>query len=196
MRLVQGIGGEDHFRGRADAAIVLIAYGDYECPLCARANRAMTELFAEAADDVCFVVRHFSLSLIHPRAMLAAQAAEAAGAQGRFWAMHEKLLENQDALMVCHLAEYARLLGLDVARFSRDLRSGVHLDKIERDFRSGLASGVNATPTYFLDGKRVDGAWSEGKLLRLVRERQGRRQASAGAHVQSARTMPRSSIEG
>ena len=183
MKLTQPIGGDDHLKGRADAPIVLVAYGDYECPLCARANRAVREILAEAADEVCFVARHFSLSLIHPRAMLAAQAAEAAGAQGRFWAMHEKLLEKQDALMLGHLAEYARLLELDVARFSRDLRSGVHLHKIERDFRSGLASGVNATPTFFLDGQRVDGAWSDGKLLRLVRERRGRRQASAGAHV-------------
>jgi protein-disulfide isomerase len=183
MTLTQPIGGDDHLKGRADAALVLVAYGDYECPLCARANRALCEVLADAADDICFVARHFSLSLIHPRAMLAAQAAEAAGAQGRFWAMHEKLLENQGALMIGHLAEYARLLELDVQRFSRDLRSGVHLHKIERDFRSGLASGVNATPTFFLDGQRVDGAWSEGRLLGLLRERRGRRRASVGAHL-------------
>lgn len=180
---MEPIGGEDHFRGRADAPTVLIAYGDYECPLYARANRVVDEVLADAVDEVCFIVRHFSLSLIHPRAMLAAQAAEAAAAQGRFWSMHEMLLEHQDALMVGHLAEYARLLGLDVARFSRDLRSGTHLHKIERDFRSGLTIGVNATPTFFLDGRRIDGAWADGKLLRLVRERRGRPATSAGAHV-------------
>ncbi len=171
MEHSQPNGAQDHVLGRPDAPVTLVQYGDYERPLCARAHEIVSDVLERAGDEVRLIARHFSLALIHPRAHLAAQAAEAAGAQGKFWPMHAKLFRHQDALMVAHLIEYARELGLDVGRFAADLRSGTHLPKIERDLRAGVRCGVNAVPTLFLGDRRVDGNWDATKLLALIRDR-------------------------
>ena len=189
MKLTQPIGSEDHVLGRADASMVLVVYGDYECALSARANRVVHQVLAEAPDDMCFVVRHFSLSLIHPRAMLAAQAAEAAAAQGRFWGMHQKLLENQDALEATSpntLAGSASTSSASRAIFA----AASTFTRSSATFVRASRAASTRRPTLFLDGERVDGAWSDNKLLHHVRERR----AEAGEQTSSYTCSRQTSI--
>jgi len=114
--------------------------------------------------SVRFVFRHFPLTQLHAHALVAAEAAEAAGAQGRFWDMHDLLFEQQPALTPSDLVEYANVLGLDVDRFIREIRSELHLDKVKSDFRSGVHSGVAGTPTFFIDGQRFEADWGPDSL--------------------------------
>lgn len=138
----------DHAQGPADAAVTLVTYGDFECPYCAEAYRAVGQL-REEMDDVQFVFRHFPLD-VHPHAWQAAEAAEAAAAQGMFWEMHDLLYENRDALETDDLRGYAEQLGLDVDYFTRELEQDTSTDQVQEDVLSGARSGVNGTPTFFL----------------------------------------------
>ena len=147
----------DHVLGPETAAVNLVEYGDYECPFCGAAHGVTKQLVQEFGDDLRFVFRHFPLTQIHPHAALAAEAAEAAGAQGGFWRMHDLLFENQDRLSPQDVLVYARMLGLDLDRFMSDLRDHVHAPKVREDFRSGVRSGVNGTPTFFINGERYEG---------------------------------------
>lgn len=165
----------DHIIGPADAAVTLVEYGDFECPHCRQASLILDTLLESTPRDVRLVFRHSPLSQIHPHAQQAAEAAEAAGAQGRFWEMHELLFENQDALDEADLSEYAAQVGLDLPRFVRDLASGAFKDRVREDFLSGVASGVNGTPTFFIDDVRYDGPWDLESLGRLVAASAGRR---------------------
>ncbi|HTB78933.1 MAG TPA: thioredoxin domain-containing protein [Polyangiaceae bacterium] len=158
-RLAIPVGADDHVLGRVDAPVTLCEYGDYECPHCARAHAVTAELLRRRTNDMRFAFRHFPLRRLHPHAGSAAQAAEAAASQGQFWPMHSMLFEHQDALEPEDLLSYARALDLDVARFAQELQGGVHLPRIERDFRSGARSGVNGTPTFFVNDERLDGPW-------------------------------------
>jgi len=158
-RLTMPVGPDDHVLGRSDAPVTLCEYGDYECPHCGRAHAVTAELLRQRANDVRFAFRHFPLTRIHPHAGSAAQAAEAAGSQGQFWPMHSMLFEHQDALEPEDLLSYARALDLDIPRFVQELRAGVHMPRIQRDFRSGARSGVNGTPTLFINDERLDGPW-------------------------------------
>ena len=146
----------DHRLGAAaDARVVVTAFGDYECPYSRRLDRLVREELVDAhAGEVAYVFRHFPLEKIHLRALDAALAAEAAGAQGRFWDMHALLYDNQRDLDRSELAGFAERLNLDVKRFTRDLDERVYVDRVRGDLRSGVGSGVQSTPTAFLNGQR------------------------------------------
>jgi protein-disulfide isomerase len=169
------VGPEDHVLGRPDAPVTLLEYGDYQCPACGRAHVVLGELLQRAGDVTRLVFRNFPLTQLHPRARDAAQAAEAAASQGRFWPMHSMLFENQHALGPEALLSYARALDLDLPRFVDELQRGAHLPRIQRDVRAGVRSGVNGTPTFFIDGERLDGAWDLDVLLDAVSVRNDRR---------------------
>jgi protein-disulfide isomerase len=160
----------DHVRGPADAPVTLVEYGDFECPHCGRAEPAVRELLQTFESDVRFVFRHLPLRDVHEHAQLAAEASEAAGAQGMFWEMHDLLYERQDALGLDEILRYAGDLGLDVDRFSEELQSGRHALRVARDIESADVSGVAGTPTFFVNGRRHYGAYDEMTLLSLVRE--------------------------
>jgi len=149
-------------QGNPHAPLSLVEYGDYECPYCGRAYRIVKALQEALGDELLFAWRNFPLSQVHPHALRAAAAAESAGLQDRFWEMHDMLFEHQDALDDAHLLAYAELLGLDVERFARDLDSDGIAERVRADFLSGARSGVNGTPTFFVNGKRVMNRSVEG----------------------------------
>jgi Na+/H+ antiporter NhaA len=159
----------DHVRGPHDAPVTLVEYGDYECPYCGQAEHVIRELLVSFGDDLCYVWRHLPLSDVHPHAQMAAEAAEAAGAQGAFWEMHDTLLEHQDALRPIDLGHYAEQLGLDVDRFWDELRRRVHAPRVAEDVASADASGVTGTPTFFINSRRHHGAYDIETLTEAVR---------------------------
>ena len=158
----------DHASGPADAPVTLVEYGDYECPHCGRAFPIVHEVRKRLGKRLRFVFRNFPLSQAHPHAEHAAEAAEAAAAQGRFWAMHDALFTDQEALADRDLVARARSMGLDVARFESELRESVWAKRVSGDFRSGVRSGVNGTPTFFINGTRYDGSWDLDSLLEAI----------------------------
>jgi len=179
----------DHVRGAADASVTLLEYGDFECPHCGEAEPAAR---AELADDqdLRFVWRHLPLPDVHPRAQLAAEAAEAAGEQDRFWEMHDVLMDHQEALTPRDLLGYADDLGLDVDRFRESLGRHEHVDRVARDVASADSSGVSGTPTFFVNGRRHHGAYDEESLRRAIKVARARQSASLGAGRRQA--QPRS----
>lgn len=169
----------DHIRGAPDAPVTLLEYGDYECPYCGQAEEVVRELLSSFGDDLRYVWRHLPLNDVHPSAQLAAEAAEAAGAQGAFWPMHDVLLAHQDELRPMHLRHYAEELGLDIDRFRDDLRRRAHLPRIADDVSSADASEVAGTPTFFINGRRHQGAYDVGALTAAVRAARARARVSA-----------------
>jgi protein-disulfide isomerase len=163
-KLTLPVSERDHFQGSPEAPVTLVEYGDYECPFCGQAHFVVQELQEQLGDVMCFVFRNFPLTSVHPHAQHAAEAAEAAGAQGVFWEMHDFLFENQDALDDRHLLAYAAELGRDLAHFTRDLTEHRFAGRVREDFLSGVRSGVNGTPTFFINGLRYDGACDVGSL--------------------------------
>jgi Na+/H+ antiporter NhaA len=157
----------DHIRGAQDALVTLVEYGDFECPYCGQAEPRVRELLADVG-DLRYVWRHLPLTDVHPRAQLAAEAAEAAARQGAFWPMHDRLLQHQDQLGPKDLRHHAEQLGLDVARFLDDLREHVAADRVADDVESADLSGVAGTPTFFLNGHRHLGAYDLESLTRAV----------------------------
>jgi protein-disulfide isomerase len=155
----------DHIKGPADAPVTLLEYGDYECPYCGAAYPIVKEVQARMGDRLRFVFRNFPISTSHPHAERAAEAAEAAAAQGRFWQMHDVLFENQKRLRDQDLHRYAEEVGLDVERFDQELAGRVHADRVHEDFLSGVRSGVNGTPTFYINGKRHDDSYDVETLL-------------------------------
>jgi protein-disulfide isomerase len=151
----------DHVAGWLDAPVVLVEYGDFECPHCGRAHPIVKEAQKRLGKELALVYRNFPLAEIHPHAPLAAEAAEAAGAQQQFWAMHDTLFEHQDALEQEDFLVYAQAVGLDVTRFARDITGGAYTKKVRDDFRGGVLSDVNGTPTFFINGVRFDGSWED-----------------------------------
>jgi protein-disulfide isomerase len=150
--------------------VTLVEYGDFECPHCGMAYPIVQSIQRKLGDRLRVVYRHFPLKEAHPHAQHAAEAAEAAAAQGAFWEMHDALFERQHALEDEDLARYARELGLDAARVARELEAGTHARAVRDDFRSGVRSGVNGTPTFFVNGERYDGAWAdEVSFVRALR---------------------------
>jgi protein-disulfide isomerase len=156
-RLAAPVGGQDHVQGVASAETTLVEYGDFECPYTRRARPVVRRLRQEFGNRLLFVFRNFPLTRIHPHAQAAAEAAEAAAAQGHYWEMHDMLFDNQRALEDEDLRRYASELGLDMARFGRELAEHAHAHRLNEDVRSGLKSGVQGTPTFFVDGLRHDG---------------------------------------
>lgn len=164
-RLTVPIGPHDHVLGAPTASVTLLEYGDYECPFCGAAHPVVKEVLRTMGDELRFAYRHFPLSGIHPHARQAAEAAEAAGAQGRFWEMHDVLFANQDRLTLTDLVGYAQGLGLDLDRFTLELESGAHAPRLREHFLSGVRSGVNGTPTFFVNGIRHNGGYDLESLL-------------------------------
>ena len=158
----------DHIRGAADAPVTLLEYGDFECPYCGMAEPIVRELLGDFG-DVRYVWRHLPLNDVHPHAQLAAEAAEAAAAQGRFWEMHDLLLAQQGALRHADVLGYAEQLGLDMTRFSRDLNEHVAAGRVASDVDSADLSGVSGTPTFFVNGRRHHGAYDIETLSAAVR---------------------------
>jgi protein-disulfide isomerase len=168
-RLTPPAGPKDHSQGPADAPITLVEYGDYECPHCGRAHPIVKAVQRRLGDQLRFVFRHFPLSAAHPDAEPAAETAEMAADQGKFWEMHELLYGNQDALEPEDLVGYAERLGLDPKWAAEALRQHTYGERVRASFLSGVRSGVNGTPTFFINGIRHDGAWDEESLLEAIR---------------------------
>ena len=158
----------DHIRGPQEAPVTVVEYGDFECPFCGRAEPAIRELLA-GFGDVRYVWRHLPLTDVHPHAQLAAEAAEAAAAQGAFWEMHDVLLRHQDALRPADLVGYASALDLNVERFARDLRKHVYTSRVAEDVDTADLGGVSGTPTFFVNGQRHNGAYDIDSLSQAVR---------------------------
>jgi protein-disulfide isomerase len=165
MSLRPPVSASDHRAGSGEAPVTLVEYGDYECPHCGRAHPIVQEVRKRMGRRLAFVFRHFPLSSVHPHAEHAAEAAEAAAAQGRFWEMHDAIFARQDALTDGDLVERARRLGLDSGRVQQELLAGVHAGHVRHDFESGVRSGVNGTPTFFINGRRHDASWDAETLL-------------------------------
>ena len=151
--------------GRETAPLTLLEYGDYECPYCGAAHPSVKQVLQVLGDDLVFAYRHFPLTQIHPHAGGAAEAAEAAGVQGRFWPYHDLLFEHQDRLSTRDLVGYAEQLGLDVERFVSDLKQHKYAPRVREDFVSGVRSGVNGTPTFFANGLRHNGGYDPETLV-------------------------------
>jgi protein-disulfide isomerase len=155
----------DHIQGPADAPVTLVQYGDYECPYCGAAYPIIKEVQARMGGRLRFVFRNFPITTSHPHAEQAAEAAEAAASQGKFWPMHDLLYENQKSLREQDLRVYAEQLGLDVELFDKELAEHVHADRVHEDFMSGVRSGVNGTPTFYINGARHDDSYEIQTLL-------------------------------
>jgi protein-disulfide isomerase len=160
----------DHIQGPDMAPVTLVEYGDYECPYCGEAYPIIKNIQADIGNKLRFVFRNFPVTQVHPHAQHAAEAAEAAGAQNKFWEMHDYLYEHQDALDDNHLRRYASALGMDVLRFDREMAEHVHASRVREDFMSGIRSGVNGTPTFYINSVRYDDSWDEETLLSAINE--------------------------
>jgi protein-disulfide isomerase len=168
MSLKPEIGPADQTQGNEQAAIKLVEYGDYQCPYCADAYPVIKEIQSTFGDQILFVFRNFPLQESHKYANIAAQAAEAAGKQGKFWEMHDAIYENQQQLNDDYLDSLAEKLGLDMEQFEWDLNSEEITNKVEDDFESGVRSGVNGTPSFFINGTKFDGGALD--LLQVLKE--------------------------
>lgn len=158
----------DHTQGPADAPLTLVEYADYECPDSRRAWPVIKALQRRFGPRLRYVFRHFPLKQVHEQAEHAAEVAEAAAAQQKFWEMHDRLFERQFALDDVYLIEYAGELGLDAARVERELAEHLHLPRVRADFASGLKSGVKGTPIFFVNGVRFRGPWDEEILAQAL----------------------------
>jgi protein-disulfide isomerase len=166
--LTQPVGPDDHALGPANAPITLVEYGDYQCPECRLAYLILTDVLQEMGDGVRFVFRNFPVSEEYPHALAAACAAESVavhGGEDAFWTMHDLLYENQDALQEDDLLEYAAASGVDPIAVADDLSSGATSERVQRDIGSGVRSGVRHPPTFFVNGRRFDGDWTDPVAL-------------------------------
>jgi protein-disulfide isomerase len=170
-QLTPSVGSDDHSLGPVDATVTLVEYADYECPYCGEAEQIVGDIRQQLGERFRFVFRNFPLIDTHPHALQAAEAAEAAGLQGKFWEMHDLLFEHQRHLDATHLAQYARQLGLDLDRFERDMAQHTTYPRIQADLESGENSGVDQTPSFFIDGERFEGDWESDDLLEALERR-------------------------
>jgi protein-disulfide isomerase len=162
--------GSDHIRGSINAPITIVEYGDYECPYTGRAYPVVQELIKQFGDQIYFVFRNFPLSDIHPHAQHASEAAEAAAGQDKFWQMHDYLFEHQKALDDNHLLEYAKKVGLDIDRFKKEMSKHVYAPIINKSLKSGIDSGVEGTPTFFVNGVRYEDSWDFDTFSSFLKE--------------------------
>jgi protein-disulfide isomerase len=167
-RLRQPMTDDDHVLGSPDAPVELVEYGDYQCPFCRAAHSTVHELRRQRPETFRLVYRHFPLTNVHPYAEPAAELAEAAAARGKFWQMHYWLFAHQDRLDPPHLAVGAGRVGLPVEEVGHELNSKKYLDRVQRDFVGGIRSGVNGTPTFFVNGIRHDQGYQLPSLLAAV----------------------------
>jgi protein-disulfide isomerase len=178
-RLRVPVGPEDWVRGRTDAPVTMVEYLDFQCPHCQAAFPEVEETIWQAGEKLRYVARHFPLSSVHLQAQAAACAAEAAGKQGKFWEMYRKLFESHGQLNDANIQKYAQELGLDMARFIQDAKSEDTLTRIRLMKMAGARSGVNGTPTFFINGLRYDGEPSAEDLLAAINQAA----ADAGKHA-------------
>ena len=164
-KLTLSVGDRDHAQGPASAPVTLVEYGDYECPHCGAAYPVVKKLQEHLGRKLRFVFRNFPLSSMHPHAEHAAEAAEAAAAQNKFWEMHDWIFEHQDTIEDQDLLDAGETVGLDAAKFLKDMKSQAFLPRVKEDFQSGVRSGVNGTPTFFINGIRHDRAPTYEELL-------------------------------
>ncbi|WP_299291144.1 thioredoxin domain-containing protein [uncultured Mucilaginibacter sp.] len=160
-QLKTAVSSQDHVQGSSNATIKLVEYGDYQCSYCGEAYPIIKAVQQTLGNDLELVFRNFPLPEVHPDAENAAKAAEAAALQNKFWEMHDMLYENQQQLDEEHLVSFAKKIGLDVNQFKSDMQKSAVSDKIENDFESGVRSGVNGTPSFFINGKKYDGDWQD-----------------------------------
>jgi protein-disulfide isomerase len=170
-KLVAPLTERDHVQGPRNAPVTLVEYADYECPYCGEADAIIKEIQERMGDQLCFAFRNFPLTGVHPHAEHAAEAAEAAGGQNRFWEMHDLLFENQDALGDEALLEYAAEAGLDISHWLHDMEAGTYLARVQEDLKSGTRSGVDGTPSFFINGLRHDGGYDLDSLLEALAEK-------------------------
>ena len=168
-QLKVAVSDQDHTQGNSSAPLTLTEYGDYQCSYCGEAYSLVKEAQEALGDKLQFVFRNFPLSEAHPYATAAAQAAEAAGKQGKFWPMHDLLYENQEALTNEDLLAYAQEAGLDVVQFRTEFESDAVSQKVGSDFESGIRSGVNGTPSLFVNGEKYEGDWQDGALTAFLK---------------------------
>ena len=154
---VPQITADDHVLGSADAPVTVLEYGDYECPYCRGAARDLHRMLDLYPGSIRFVFRNFPIQQLHPHAEQAAEAAEAAAAQGKFWEMYDLLLRPSSGLDMGSLLGYAQDIGLDVDQFEKEVKGGAYAAKIEHDLQEGVSNGVNATPKFYVDGNRING---------------------------------------
>jgi protein-disulfide isomerase len=173
-RLAVDVSEIDHSAGPADAAITLVEYGDYECPHCGKAYPIVKALRQILGDRLRYVFRNFPLITIHRHASVAAQAAEAAAAQGKFWDMHNMLYEHQDELAETGLTKWAVKIGLELYRFGADLSSERFAPRVKADYDGGVKSGVKGTPAFFINGERYRGGLSTPELLAAIQSAEGK----------------------
>lgn len=166
--LQPAVSSQDHTQGASSAPLQLVEYGDYQCSYCGQAYPAIKAAQQALGDKLTFVFRNFPLPEAHPNAQKAAVAAEAAAAQGKFWEMHDALYEHQNHLDAAHLLSYAQELGLDITQFKSDLHKSSVVAKIEADFESGIRSGVNGTPSFFVNGQKYEGSWEGQELTQYL----------------------------
>jgi formate-nitrite transporter family protein len=167
LRLKIPINDHDHVMGPMNASVTVVNYGDYECPDCHRRHRAIQKVIDELGDTVRFAYRHFPLVKVHPNALRAAEAAEAAAAQNKFWEMHRLLYLHPDKLADKDLRRYAQEIGLDLGRFDREMANSIYSDQILKDYYNSLVYGISGTPTTFING--VLHAMSSTELIAIVR---------------------------
>lgn len=158
----------DHRMGDDDAPVVLVEYGDYQCPFCAAAQPVVRELMRDFGQDLALVFRHFPLTEVHPQAEVAAESAEFAGAHGAFWGMHEALFANQPRLSLPVIFALGGALNLSQAELRDALTARTYADKVRTDFIGGVRSGVNGTPSFFVNGLRHDGAHTFSALALAI----------------------------
>ena len=158
----------DHILGPANAPVTLVEYGDYECPHCGAAHPIVKLVLEHFGKNIRFIFRHFPLSQVHPSAQAAAESAEFAGAHGRFWEMHDGIYENQDRLGLPLLFALASALGLSEASLREALVNGTYAEKVKGDFLGGVRSGVNGTPSFFINGQQHLGSYAFEELVAAI----------------------------
>jgi protein-disulfide isomerase len=185
MSLAKQVDQTDHVLGPDDAPVTLVEYGDFQCPYCRAAHFYLKNVLATMGDDVRFVFRHMPLAQVHPMAQPAAEAAEAAGAQGKFWPMHDLIYEHQDMLSPALLTRLGQRLGLDMQRFADDVQSHRFLSKVKDDFMSAVRSGAAGTPSFFINGEPYEGSFDDEALIEALRfaAQAGARHAARGHHA-------------
>jgi protein-disulfide isomerase len=170
MSLTPPVGAKDHVQGSATASVTLVEYGDYQCPHCGTVYPIIKQIQQHFGEALRFVFRNFPLNQIHEHAEHAAEAAEAAGALGKFWPMHDIIFEHQSALGDRDLVTYAEAVGVDSRSVAEALAKHTYTERVKEDFTSGVRSGVNGTPTFFINGERYDGAHDYASLREALTE--------------------------
>lgn len=168
MPLRPPVSEKDHIQGNPDAILELVQYGDYQCPYCWKAYPIIKRLQESLGPNVKFIFRNFPLTKIHPQAKIAAIASEAAALQNKYWEMHDMLYEQHKNLNLSAILTYADALGLDKLQFEKDIEGTELAEKVDADFYSGLRSGVNATPTFFINGEKYTESWEDNNLLEHI----------------------------